>query len=258
MGSRYMTSTLKIMATPDTNPVRLNDSIAVTAYDPQSTDSKITITSLLKGGKVAIDRKTYTFSGPIEFYSPISCSSFVAAAVGQVAFISKGPLYPYALLMQYNNFALTGTTYNFGSLEGGADAEGVEAGLISDYATAGIDIARLGTMEDLIADEDIMTGLGGINNLTNTCLKTSDPSKLDGNSSNDYWYEGSYSCLPGPGCYPSPPRQRGFFLQAESDGYRHLRHIPPYGPEDWTLLPWTLALFIKSWNSTYKCLVKLN
>ena len=152
--------------------------------------------------------------------------------MGSVSYVRSKATSTHALFVKYENFAVTTTTYDFTVAAG---EEAVAAEVISDCAAAGVDVERLATVEDLIADTDIIDGIG-IDNINNVFVKVADPSKLSPNSSNSYYYDDGV-------------RERNFYLQTNTNGLRHTYDgVHPFSSDN---------LYIKSWTGARKCLVKL-
>ena len=241
------------MPSPATIPATLNKTTGVTAYDPSNPNARIVITSLLRGGTVTIDNQQYDFDGPIEFYSPIRCKSFFSASLGNVAYFSEGPTYPYALRAQYKGLGVTSASYEFGNVGGTINPESTEAQMIADYATAGIGITRMGAIEDLLDgnyfDEDLVSNLWGpsctepCGNLNGCMIKCLTPANL------------SYTSGPYPEYYvKSGSRQRNYYLRNDSGTDLNYNGVEPGS----TLSAPYNPLQIFYWNASGKTLVKLS
>jgi len=214
------------MPSPVTVPASINSTASI------GSQRNILISSISRAQTVSINGAQVVLDSAIEFYSPIQCQNFYAPHVGSVAFEAKGTTSAYALLVKYENFAITTSTYDF-TVGGGPSS--VVAQIISDYASAGVEVDALGTVEDLIADTDIIDGLG-ISNINNVFVKVEDPSKLSPNSSNSYYYDDGV-------------RERNFYLQTNTNGLRHTYNgVHPFSSDN---------LYIKSWTGARKCLIKL-
>lgn len=192
----------------------------------------ILIFNISRDQTISIDGLQIELSQGIELYSPIQCNNFYAPYVGSVSYVRSKATSTHALFVKYENFAVTTTTYDFTVAAG---EEAVAAEVISDCAAAGVDVERLATVEDLIADTDIIDGIG-IDNINNVFVKVADPSKLSPNSSNSYYYDDGV-------------RERNFYLQTNTNGLRHTYDgVHPFSSDN---------LYIKSWTGARKCLVKL-
>ena len=192
----------------------------------------ILISNISRDQTISIDGLQVELSQAIELYSPIQCNNFYAPYLGSVSYTKSKATSTHALFVKYENFAVTTTTYDFTIAAG---EEAVAAEVVSDCATAGVDVERLATVEDLIAETDIIDGIG-IDNINNVFVKVADPSKLSPNSSNSYYYNDGV-------------RERNFYLQTNTNGLRHTYDgVHPFSSDN---------LYIKSWTGARKCLVKL-
>ena len=132
------------MATSHSLPSRINTTNAV------ASPKGILITAILTSSTISIDGVRFAAT-PSTLESPIRCTSFVANA-GTLSYLPLGYTTPFSLLYNYDNqFAVTRDSYNFGSEAGGANPAAVEEQLIMQYATSGIKIERVATVEDLLA-----------------------------------------------------------------------------------------------------------
>ena len=138
----------------------------------------ILISAISRDQTVSIDGLRIELPQGLELYSPIQCHNFYAPYVGSVSYSKSKATSTHALFVKFENFAVTTTTYDFTVAAG---EEAVAAEVISDCAAAGVDVERLATVEDLIADTDIIDGIG-IDNINNVFVKVADPSKLSPNS----------------------------------------------------------------------------
>ena len=212
----------------------------------------ILITAILKSGTVSIDGAQYVFDNPIEFDSPIFCKSFVGS-VRQIAFSPKGIVTPYALIIKYGDLAVTSASYEFGNIEGTINPEATEAIMIADYKTAGINISRMGAIEDLLDgdyfSEDIVSNLWGpsctepCGNLNGCMIKCLIPSNL------------SSTLGPYPEYYvKSGSRQRNYYLRNDTGTDLNYNGVEPGS----TLTSPYNPLQIFYWNASGKTLIKLS
>ena len=267
------------MPSPKTSPARANESYGVRVHDPHNPLAQILITSISKAGVYYIDGVEFEVTGPVEFYSPISCTEFSESNYelyhNSVVFVSEGPVYPYALKLRYNNFAITSEKYDFG-LECSTETpspEDVEAQLIADYATAGIGISRLATSQDFIDDPAIISAFnpaGGMpdgapndyytNIYANFKIDPTfhggyDETIIDNSDNAYYWREGDL-------CVPGEEMSRGFFLTSTSAsiwGDRHYYNIAATPAAELWRQDWlSLTVFIKSYQGARSCIVKLD
>lgn len=214
------------MASKKTNPAHFNatNSVGATGH--------VLITSIARDQTISIDGLQIDMSAGMELYSPVQCNNFYSPYLASVGYYASSKTSAFALLIKYNNFAVTTSTYDF-TIEAGE--ESVVSQIINDYSSVGVDVERLATVEDLIADTDIIDGIG-IDNINNVFVKVEDPSKLSPNSSNSYYYDDGV-------------RERNFYLQTNTNGLRHTYDgVHPFSSDN---------LYIKSWTGARKCLVKL-
>ena len=230
------------MPSPETIPSTLNEVRGVGSLHPLS------ITSIVKDGNISVDGVQLTISGPTELYSPIQCTNFVAPVSG-VAFFADGPISPYALSIKHGDLAVTSASYEFGNEAGTIDPEAVEAQMIADYAGAGIDIARLATIEDFLDgnyfDEDLVSNLWGppctepCGNLDGANIKAAVPGNLSKATNSYYYLEGS--------------KQRAFYLRNNTGTDLTYNGVVPGS----TLSSPYNPLEIWYWFGSRKCIVKL-
>jgi len=220
----------------------------------------ILITAILKSGTVSIDGAQYVFDNPIEFDSPIFCKSFVGS-VRQIPFSSKGVATPYALIVKYGNLAVTSVSYEFGDADNGIDPEATEAAMIADYKTAGINISRMGAIEDLLDgdyfSEDIVSNLWGpsctepCGNLNSCMIKCLVPGNLHKTAGPypEYYFQEPYT----DGGVPKV-RQRNYYLRNMSGSALSYNSVTPGS----TLSSPYNPLLIFYWNASGKTLIKLS
>ena len=209
----------------------------------------LSITAILKEGKVSIDGVQVDDVGPTELYSPIQCSNFVGPVSG-VAFFADGPISPYALSIKYGDLAVTSASYEFGNAAGTVDPAAVEAQMIADYAGVGINIARLATIEDFLDgdyfDEDLVSNLWGppctepCGNLDGANIKAAVPGNLSKATNSYYYLAGSH--------------QRAFYLRNIMGTDLTYNGVVPGS----TLSASYNPLEIWYWGASRKCIVKLS